>query len=52
MTSMTDGEHRGQCVQHDLQEVRDGKFKELLENLMQKPLGEIQELYNHREIEA
>ncbi|MBQ7523931.1 MAG: 2Fe-2S iron-sulfur cluster binding domain-containing protein [Oscillospiraceae bacterium] len=35
-----------------VQEVKDGKFKELLENLMQKPLGEIQELYNHREIEA
>ncbi len=34
-----------------VQEIRNGDFKELLENLMQKPIEEMQELYNHREIE-
>ena len=33
-------------------EIREGKFEELLENLMGKPLEEMKELYNHREIEA
>ena len=32
-------------------EINDGKFQELLENLMQKPLAEMKELYNTREIE-
>ena len=35
-----------------VQEVRDGKFEALIEGLMGKPLDEIKELYNHREIEA
>ena len=34
-----------------MQEVRDGKFEALIESLMEKPLDEIKELYNHREIE-
>lgn len=34
-----------------IQEINDGKFKELIESLMDKPLAEIQELYNNREIE-
>lgn len=34
-----------------VQEVKDGKFVELIESLMQKPLEELKELYNHREIE-
>ena len=34
-----------------VQEVRDGKFEALVEGLMGKPLDEIKELYNHREIE-
>ena len=34
-----------------VQEVRDGKFEALIEGLMGKPLDEIKELYNHREIE-
>ena len=33
-------------------EIREGKFEALLENLMGKPLEEMKELYNHREIEA
>jgi succinate dehydrogenase/fumarate reductase-like Fe-S protein len=32
-------------------EIKDGKFEELLESLMQKPLAEMKELYNTREIE-
>ena len=28
-----------------------GKFEALIESLMEKPLDEIKELYNHREIE-
>ncbi len=34
-----------------VREIRDGSFKDLLEGLMQKPMDEIRELYNHREIE-
>ena len=34
-----------------VQEIRDGKFEALIESLMEKPLDEIKELYNHREIE-
>ena len=34
-----------------VEEIREGKFESLIEDLMGKPLEEIQELYNHREIE-
>lgn len=34
-----------------VKEIRDGTFDELLENLMQKPIAEIKEMYNHRDIE-
>ena len=34
-----------------IEEINEGKFESLLEDLMGKPLSEMQELYNHREIE-
>ena len=34
-----------------VKEINDGTFKELIEDLMQKPLEELKELYNTREIE-
>ena len=34
-----------------VQEIHDGTFTELLESLMGKPVEEMQELYNHRDIE-
>ena len=34
-----------------VQEIKDGKYEKLIEQLMQKPLEEIKELYNNREIE-
>ena len=34
-----------------IEEIREGKYEALIESLMQKPLAEIQELYNTREIE-
>ena len=34
-----------------VQEIKDGTFNELIEKLMQKPIAEMQELYNNREIE-
>ena len=34
-----------------VQEIKDGTFVELIEALMQKPIDEIKELYNTREIE-
>jgi formate hydrogenlyase subunit 6/NADH:ubiquinone oxidoreductase subunit I len=34
-----------------VKEINDGVYKELLEQLMQKPVAEMQELYNKREIE-
>ena len=35
-----------------IEEIQAGKYEKLLEDLMGKPLSEMQELYNHREIEA
>ena len=35
-----------------IEEIREGKFEPLLEALLQKPLSQMQELYNHRDIEA
>jgi heterodisulfide reductase subunit C len=32
-------------------EIEDGDFTQLVESLMQKPIEELKELYNHREIE-
>ena len=34
-----------------VKEIKNGDFKELLESLMQKPVEEMKELYNNREIE-
>ena len=34
-----------------VQEIKDGTFEELLQALMQKPVSEMKELYNNREIE-
>lgn len=34
-----------------LRKFKDGTFTELIENLMGKPVEEIKELYNNREIE-
>jgi hypothetical protein len=34
-----------------VKEINEGTFQELLENLMQKPIEELKELYNNREIE-
>jgi succinate dehydrogenase/fumarate reductase-like Fe-S protein len=38
-------------VDERVREIKDGAFEDLLRNLMGKPLEEMQELYNHREIE-
>ena len=38
-------------LENRVKEIEDGTFKELLESLMQKPIEEIKELYNNREIE-
>ena len=35
----------------DVKEINNGDFKELIEALMQKPIDEMKELYNTREIE-
>ena len=34
-----------------VQEINDGKFKDLIESIMNKPIDELKELYNNREIE-
>lgn len=39
-------------LENRVQEVEQGKHERLLEQLMQKPLAEIKELYNNREIES
>ena len=38
-------------LENRVQEIKDGSFEELLEALMQKPVSEMKELYNTREIE-
>lgn len=38
-------------LENRVKEIKDGTFKELLEDLMQKPVEEMKELYNNREIE-
>ncbi len=35
-----------------VEEIHEGEFETLIEDLMGKPLSEIQELYNNRDIEA
>ena len=34
-----------------VEEIHEGKYDELIEQIMQKPLTEMQELYNNRDIE-
>ena len=38
-------------LENRVQEIHDGTFTELIEALMQKPVEELKELYNNREIE-
>ena len=38
-------------LENRVKEIKDGTFTELIENLMGKPVEEIKELYNNREIE-
>ena len=38
-------------LEERIKEIKDGTFTELIENLMGKPIDEIKELYNNREIE-
>lgn len=38
-------------LENRVKEIKDGTFEELLEDLMQKPISEMKELYNNREIE-
>lgn len=42
---------KSQHVSDRVEEIAEGKFKEIIENLMQKPIEEIKELYNNRDIE-
>ncbi len=38
-------------LEERVKEIADGKYEKIIEDLMQKPLAELKELYNHREIE-
>lgn len=42
---------KSEHLENRVQEIKDGKFVDLIEALMQKPIDEIKELYNTREIE-
>ena len=42
---------KSEHLENRVQEIKDGKFVDLIEALMQKPIEEIKELYNTREIE-
>ena len=38
-------------LEERVREINEGKYEKLLEELMEKPISEMQELYNHRDIE-
>ena len=42
---------KSEHLEDRVREIRDGKFTELIEGLMGKPIEELKELYNNREIE-
>ena len=42
---------KSEHVKNRLAEIKEGKFDDLIEQVMQKPIEEMQELYNNREIE-
>lgn len=42
---------KAEHLNHRVEEIRNGDFKALIESLMQKPIEELKELYNNREIE-
>ena len=42
---------KAEHMNHRVEEIQNGDFNALIENLMQKPIEELKELYNNREIE-
>ena len=42
---------KAEHLNHRVEEIQNGDFNALIENLMQKPIEEMKELYNNREIE-
>ena len=42
---------KSEHLEKRVEEIREGKFEGIIESLMQKPIEEMKELYNHREIE-
>jgi hypothetical protein len=40
-----------QHLKERVEEINSGAYDELIEAIMQKPISEMQELYNHRDIE-
>ena len=42
---------KSQHLEDRVKEIKDGTFTELIEALMGKPIEELKELYNNREIE-
>ena len=38
-------------LKNRVEEINEGEFDELIEQIMQKPIAEMKELYNNREIE-
>ena len=42
---------KSQHLEDRVQEIKNGDFTDLIEALMGKPVEELKELYNHREIE-
>ena len=42
---------KSEHLEKRVEEIREGKFEAMIESLMGKPIEELKELYNHREIE-
>ncbi len=42
---------RAEHLEKRVEEIHEGKFDDLIEQIMQKPITDMQELYNNREIE-
>ena len=42
---------KSEHLEKRVEEIHEGKFDDMIEKIMQKPITEMQELYNSREIE-
>ena len=49
--TLYDQDNNIEFLEKRVEEIHEGKYDDLIEQIMQKPITEMQELYNNREIE-